>query len=180
MAVVVGDVVAVGVGGFVNVLVDVITHDCVGVSMAYLWVWVWSYRVGVWGGGGVSALESFGGKFSFFRLVPNSPPSEIFGGPFLAPLFGSQCLLHVRISLCASASPKNFLLCILCIPKNDLPSVPSVYCRRFFCVSAVHPKDCGSCNCTQGTKICGCRKLAHPKFSPPKFSPPESAPPPPL
>ena len=34
------------------------------------------------------------------------------------------------------------------------------------CVSAVYPRDCGSHNCTQGTKILGCRNFPHPTPNP--------------
>ena len=61
--------------------------------------------------------------------------------------------LHVRSSPYASAGPKNFFLCVLCIiPKNDFV-YPVDIPKDFLCVSAVDPRDCGSRNCTQGTKI---------------------------
>ena len=72
------------------------------------------------------------GKISSFRLVPTSPPNFLAqSGHFLLPGLAANIflleggtgarVLHVRISLYATGYPKTiFLLCPLCIPRNDV------------------------------------------------------------
>ena len=50
-----------------------------------------------------------------------------------------------------------------------MTDLPYAVCdpRRFFCVSAVYPKDCGSRNWTQGTKVLGVPKFSSPGIPPP-------------
>ena len=80
-------------------------------------------------------------KFRFHVLLP-----VLAANTFLLTGSTGAHVLHVGISLCASAYPKSLFLCI--------------------CVSAVYPKDRGSRNCTQGTIIRGCRNFPHPKMPP--------------
>ena len=64
--------------------------------------------------------------------------------------------MRVRIPEHFSCVSHRLILCAQCVSH-----------MVFFSVSAVYPKDCGSRNCTEGTKIWRCRNFPHPKIPPP-------------
>ena len=98
----------------------------------------------------ISAWGNLGGGF---RLI--SPPKFFSqSGPFLAPWAELTCVFCREVLVPVYCTSGSVLMLVLCIPKIDFVYVVSIPKDCF--VSAVYPKDHGSRNCTQGTKIWGC------------------------
>ena len=91
-------------------------------------------------------------------LAPPPPPPRAAANMFLLSGGAGARVLHVRIGLYGGAYPKQMLMCVRGVPRNDFV-YPGFVPRRVFCASAVYPQGwwCPQSMVYAGRQKLGCR-----------------------